>query len=140
MNQILKNSKAESRIENNMNITFTSEINNGTDKTEKIQFTAPLNTRIENNMRVFEFEEPQNKVMNWIEIGENNVNIISGPTTINLVLDTDIHIEYPTPAGTIHFTSKMSELEQSDDKVTFKYSLSQGQKVFGEFKITLEIN
>lgn len=123
-----------------MNITFTSEIKNGTDKVEKIQFTAPVSTRIENNMRVFEFEEPQNKVMNWIEVGDNNVNIISGPSTINLLLDTDIHIEYPTPAGTIHFTSNMKELQQSDQKISFIYHLSQGQKVFGEFKITLEIN
>lgn len=140
MSQILINSKPEYRIESNMNITFTSEIKNETGKIEKIQFVAPVNTRIENSMRVFEFEEPQNKVMNWIEIGENNVNIISGPSTINLVLDTDIHIEYQTPAGAIHFTSKMSELKHSEDKVAFKYSLSQGQKTFGEFKITLEIN
>ncbi len=122
-----------------MNITFTSEIMNQEGKTEKIQFTSQVSIREEKEMRVFEFEEPQNKVMNWIEIGTNNINIISGPNTINLMLDTDINIEFASPAGAIYFTSNMSRMESSDKWVQFQYSLSQGQKEFGKFTITLEI-
>lgn len=123
-----------------MNITFTSEIKGQIDKIEKIEFTSPVDTRIENNMRVFEFREPQNNIMNWIEVGSNVVNIITGPTTINLMLETDILVEYQTQSGTIHFTSHMKSLTQSEDIVNFVYTLSQGANQIGEYSITLRLS
>lgn len=123
-----------------MNITFTSEIKHSQDKQDKIEFTAPVTTREERGMRVFEFAEPQNNVMNWIEVSENHVNIITGPTTINMALNENKAVEYSTEAGTIYFNSYMSSCEIADDVIKFSYTLSQGQNLIGEYKITLALS
>lgn len=123
-----------------MNITFTSEIKHGGDKQDKIEFTSPVTTRYENGFRIFEFLEPSNNIMNWIEVAETMVNIITGPATINLMLESDLNVEYPTPAGLIYFTSRMHEIKIEEKEVNFRYSLFQGKNEIGEYKITLTLS
>ena len=121
-----------------MKITFKSIAKNN-DKENKIEFDAPVKISNENNMRVFEFEEPSHKVMNRIEFSEKKVNIFAGPSTINLELNKKIFNSYQTPNGLISFESFLQNIEIKENNVNIKYYLSQNDKKFGDFDIKLII-
>ncbi len=121
-----------------MKITFKSIAKNN-DKENKIEFDAPVKISNENNMRVFEFEEPSHKVMNRIEFSEKKVNIFAGPSTINLELNKKIFNSYQTPNGLISFESFLQNIEIKQNNVNIKYYLSQNDKKFGDFDIKLII-
>ena len=121
-----------------MKITFKSIAKNN-DKENKIEFDAPVKISNENNMRVFEFEEPSHKVMNRIEFSEKKVNIFAGPSTINLELNKKIFNSYQTPNGLISFESFLQNIEIKKNNVNIKYYLSQNDKKFGDFDIKLII-
>lgn len=121
-----------------MKIIFKS-IAKANDKENKIQFTAPVKINNENNMKIFEFEEPTHKIMNRIEFSEKKVNIFAGPSTINLELNKKIFNNYETPAGLISFESFLEEIKIKEKNVNIKYHLIQNNKKFGKFNITLII-
>ncbi len=122
-----------------MTITFTSNIKND-EKKNKIEFTAPVTISKMGSYTVYEFIEPQNNISNRIEVSENSVNIFAGPSTIMLSLDKKVKNDYNSVAGQIVFDSEMKELTSNNKEINFEYFLSQGNKIFGEFKIKLTIN
>ncbi len=122
-----------------MTITFTSNIKNG-DKKNKIEFTSPVAISKMGDFAVYEFTEPQNNISNRIEVSSNEVNVFAGPSTVMLSLDKKIKNDYNSGMGQIVFDSEMKELTLNDDEIYFEYSLSQGNNIFGEFKIKLTIN
>ena len=121
-----------------MKITFKS-IAKTNEKENKIEFSAPVKITNENNMKIFEFEEPTHKVMNRIEFSEKKVNIFAGPSTINLELNKKISNNYETPAGLITFESFLEDIKIKEKIINIKYYLSQNNKKFGDFNITLII-
>lgn len=122
-----------------MKIRFRSEIKNGEELNE-IDFTSSVEISKMNDFIVYEFLEPQNNIMNRIEVSSNIVNIFAGPSTIVLSLNELIQNDYYTEAGVVMFDSKMNKLEISDNLIEFNYELGQINNLFGKFKIKLEIS
>lgn len=124
-----------------MKITFKSTIlNNGSEEPKVIEFTAPVEISEENGFKVYEFEEPQNKVMNRIEVKDTIVNIFAGPSTIVLSLNELVQNDYYTEAGSVLFDSELKKLSIEENKVLMEYELGQLNNPFGKFKIELFIS
>jgi len=115
-------------------IEFESKLLLNNDKYESSSLKSYLD-----NFDIYEFIEPQNNVMNRIEISEDAINIFSGSSTINLKLGREIKINYNTQSGIVILTSYMNKLERNDNKVYFEYSLANKNEKIGEYSITLDI-
>ena len=93
-----------------------------------------------NEYDVYEFLEPQNKVMNRIEVSAKRINIFAGPSTVILVLNELIQNDYQTSQGTIMFDSEMKQLSIEKESIDFNYTLGQLNNPFGNFTINLKLN
>ncbi|MCK5867443.1 MAG: DUF1934 family protein [Mycoplasmataceae bacterium] len=122
-----------------MIITFKSTIKRENEEDTIIEFEAPVEITKMNEYNVYEFLEPQNKIMNRIEVSEKRVNIFAGPSTVILVLNELIQNDYYTQEGTIMFDSEMKELKIEKETIDFSYTLGQLNNPFGEFNINLKI-
>lgn len=124
-----------------MKITFKSTITHQESEPNIIEFTSPVEiSKQDNSFNVYEFIEPQNKIMNRIEVSENVVNIFAGTSTIILSLGEPIKNEYETPEGNILFDAELHKLENNDHTILMEYTLSQLNKSFGNFKIELKLS
>lgn len=119
-------------------IIFTSEIMQNGDK-NKISFKSPLMQSKYDEFDVYEFKEPSNNIMNRIEISKTTINIFAGSSTISMVLNEKLPIEYNTPSGSIILNSFLKKKNVIDNKIIFEYTLSEKEKLIGEYKITLEV-
>ena len=122
-----------------MTITFKSTIKRENEEDTVIEFEAPVEITTMAEYSVYEFLEPQNKVMNRIEVSPQRVNIFAGPSTVILVLNELIQNDYFTPQGTIMFDSELKELNIEKDKIHLQYTLGQLNNPFGNFHINLKI-
>ena len=122
-----------------MTIKFHSEIEQG-GQNNVIEFKSTVNVTKDGDFDVYEFKEPQQGIMNRIEVSKDTINIYAGSSTINLELNKVIKIEYATPSGTIYLSSLLLNLKKSKDKVNFEYSLSSGDSELGRYNLTLTIN
>lgn len=121
-----------------MKLNFKSTITQN--ENEKIiDFTSHVKISKDNEFKVFEFEDPQSKLMNRIEISDRDVNIFSGPASINLSLDEDVKINYTTPQGDLLLVSNMSHLIDSEHHIEFKYTLKHNDSEIGLYFIELKI-
>ena len=119
-------------------IIFTSKIKqNGNEN--KISFKAKLIKSKYKDFDAYEFQEPSNNIMNRIEISKDKINIFAGQSTISMILNKKLPIEYCTPNGNIILNSFSKEKKNIDNKIIFKYTLSQKEKLIGEYEITLEV-
>lgn len=122
-----------------MLIKFESQITTGDNK-NKVAFTAPVQISNWNDFKVFEFIEPSMKEQNRIEVSTTNVNIFSGPNTLNLALGEKIEIEYFIyNAGRVFFQSQLHYLDIKDEQIDFSYSLHNKEILIGEYHITLTL-
>lgn len=121
-----------------MKLNFKSTIKQNEEE-KVIDFTSHVKISKDNGFKVFEFEDPKSKYMNRIEISERDVNIFSGPASINLTLNEDIKINYTTPEGDLILVSNMSHLLDSEHMIEFKYSLSHNDNEIGLYFIELRI-
>ncbi|MCP4336936.1 MAG: DUF1934 domain-containing protein [Mycoplasma sp.] len=120
-------------------IKFSSIINHNGDET-KISFKAPVTIGEFKEFKSYDFIEPENKVANKIEVSDNKVNIFAGASTIELELDKVVSIKYKIPEGMLFLDTHMTELKnKNQEKIEFKYSLSQNGEILGNYHITLEI-
>ncbi len=120
-------------------ILFKSNINHNGTKDE-ISFESEVQVGEFNNFITYEFKEPQNNMMNRIEVSDSKVNIFAGPSSINLELNKKIEIKYQTPHGELFLDSFMTKLNNKNkNNVEFEYSLSKGDEVLGNYKILLQI-
>lgn len=122
-----------------MKITFKSTINHN-DEDKVIEFTSPVEISKMEGFDVYEFLEPQNNVMNRIEVSSNVVNIFAGPSTIILMLNELIQNDYQTPQGNIMFDSEMTKLVNKNGYIAMDYTLGQINNPFGKYKIELTIS
>jgi hypothetical protein len=104
-----------------------------------IEFQAPVKIINENNMKIFEFREPSKNIMNRIEISKKKVNIFAGPSTINLEINKMILNEYETIVGIIMFESFLKKIIFKKNDIKIFYYLSQNNKKFGNFEISIII-
>lgn len=123
-----------------MKITFKSTIKNQDADPKIIEFTAPVEISKMDNFKVYEFLEPQNNIMNRIEVSDKVVNIFAGPSTIVLSLGELIANDYYTEGGTVMFDSELHNLEVSEDYINMEYELGQLNNPFGLFQIELKIS
>lgn len=122
-----------------MIIEFKSKIiQNGQDNL--IEFKSPVRVFDRGKFEVFEFADPQSKIMNMIEISKNEINIFAGSMTINLQLNKKVTIEYVSPQGVIYFISLLKKIDRKEDEINFLYTLSsQNETILGEYDITLKV-
>ena len=123
-----------------MNITFKSIIKNSNDDKNVIEFTAPVKKSFEHNMDIYEFVEPEHKVMNRIEVSKERVNIFAGPSSINLELDKSVANSYQTPGGLLYFNSFLDKVNIKGNISQFSYSLIQNNTKIGDFNIKITIS
>ena len=122
-----------------MKITFKSTIKNEGNEPNHIEFVAPVIISENDGFKIYEFVEPQNNIMNRIEVKDTIVNIFAGPSTIVLSLNELVQNEYYTNAGAVLFDSDLKSLDIKENEIKFKYSLGQLNNPFGEFEIQLKI-
>lgn len=121
-----------------MKIKFKS-LNKLTPDKNRFEFTSFVEIGEWDNFKTYEFIEPSNKVMNRIEVSDNKVNIIAGPSYLNLVLNEDVENQYQTDYGLINLAVNMSYLEIKKDNINFAYKLYDIENVvIGDFVIELE--
>lgn len=121
-----------------MKIKFKS-LNKLTPDKNRFEFTSFVEIGEWDNFKTYEFIEPSNKVMNRIEVSDNKVNIIAGPSYLNLVLNEDVENQYQTDYGLINLVVNMSYLEIKKDNINFAYKLYDIENVvIGDFVIELE--
>ena len=122
-----------------MIINFKSKIDNNGVKNE-IKFSSKVEISKYQVFDVFEFKEPSKNEMNRIEISDNKINIISGPSTIELELGNKIEIVYQIQnTGQINLHTMLHKLERDNNKVFFEYSLINENKIIGNYQIFLEL-
>ena len=121
-----------------MTIKFHSNIQQG-DQDNVIEFKSSVNLTKDGVFDVYEFKEPQQGIMNRIEVSKDSVNIYAGSSTINLELNKIMKIEYATPSGTIYLNSLLLSLKKTKDKVNFEYTLSTIDTELGRYNLTLTI-
>ena len=119
-----------------MTIKFHSEMEQGGEK-NKVEFVAEGTVTKEMDFDVFEFKEPQQGIMNRIEVSDKVINIFAGTSTINLELDKILKIEYNTPAGVMYLSSLLISLKKIKDGVNFEYTISSGNNEVGRYNLTL---
>ncbi|UVD81866.1 DUF1934 family protein [Mycoplasma iguanae] len=123
-----------------MKIKFSSLIKQE-DNENKIEFEAPLKKEQWEEYDVYEFLEPQNNVMNRIEISDDKVNIFAGPASIFLELQNEVDIQFQTPQGIIIMKSFLEQLDKTQNSIKFNYSLkTKNNELIGHYKIHLEIS
>lgn len=122
-----------------MTITFTSIIKGQNDEDNRIQFTSELTMDKYNEFDVFEFLEPQNNIMNRIEVSDNALNIFAGPTTLNLELNQDIENVFETGQGPFILVANLSKLDKKENNVFLEYTLKSGKTLIGSYEISLEV-
>lgn len=121
-----------------MKIKFKS-LNKLTPDKNRFEFTSFVEIGEWDNFKTYEFIEPSNKVMNRIEVSDNKVNIIAGPSYLNLVLNEDVENQYQTDYGLINLVVNMSYLEFKKNNINFAYKLYDIENVvIGDFVIELE--
>lgn len=121
-----------------MHLNFLSTITMaGTDR--HVKFSASLTMSEDDAFQILEFREPEQNVLNRIEVSDRQVNIFSGPATLNLILNEDLANEYQTPHGSIYVVSRLNQVVRSKDRISFQYTLSDKQALIGSYQITLEI-
>lgn len=121
-----------------MQITFTSIIKGQGDVDNKIQFTSELFKDQYEEFEVFEFMEPQNNVMNRIEVSDTALNIFAGPTTLNLELNKEIQNVFETGQGPFILNANLLKLVRENQLTKLEYTLKSGSSLIGSYEITLE--
>ncbi len=122
-----------------MIIEFKSKIKQN-EENNLIEFKAPVNIYNRDKFAIFEFADPQSKIMNMIEISDDEINIFAGSMTINLQLNKKVTIEYIAPQGAVYFVSWLEKITKQKEEINFLYTLSnQNDVVLGEYDITLKI-
>ena len=119
-----------------MTIKFRSEMEQAGQKNE-VEFVSDVKVTKELDFDVYEFKEPQQGLMNRIEVSDKIVNIFAGSSTINLELDKILNIEYKTPAGIMYLSSLLISLKKLDNGVNFEYTISSGKNEMGRYNLTL---
>ncbi len=121
-------------------IKFISNIRQG-GETQTISFESSVQVGNYDSFQTYEFKEPSMQVMNRIEVSETHANIFAGQSTINLILDKTLKIQYQTPHGILLLDSHMSYMNCSDpNNISFQYSLSNDGEVVGSYEIKLQIS
>jgi uncharacterized beta-barrel protein YwiB (DUF1934 family) len=121
-----------------MNLKFTSNIEQNGDKF-KVAFESKVDISTYKQFTVYEFIDPKTKALNRIEIGDGEVNIFIGQSSMNLVLNHMIQTSYNTPQGEIFLESYLTRLEKKKNKIDFSYILKSNSKKIGEYSLTLEL-
>ncbi|MGY6172296.1 hypothetical protein ACW95P_03060 [Candidatus Mycoplasma pogonae] len=124
-----------------MKIKFHSTITMN-EKTNDISFDSDVIISKFNDFDVYEFSEPNNNIQNRIEVSSSQINIFSGPSSLFLVLNKEINVEYQLPNGsTVYFISFLKSLARTATEIVFDYTLSDlKNNLLGNYKITLTLS
>ena len=121
-----------------MIISFHSIIDND-GKKQEIKFSSQVTISKYQNFDVYEFREPSQNQMNRIEIATNKINIIAGPSTLELELKKKVSILYSLGNSHVELETFLKKLENKNGVITFSYSLMNKEKIIGNYKIKLII-
>ena len=121
-----------------MIISFHSIIDND-GKKQEIKFSSQVTISKYQNFDVYEFREPSQNQMNRIEIATNKINIIAGPSTIELELKKKVNILYSLGNSHVELQTFLKQLENKNGAITFAYSIMNKEKIIGNYKIRLII-
>ena len=121
-----------------MNIKFTSNIRQNGEKF-KISFESKVEISKYKQFIVYEFVDPKTNALNRIEVGDTEVNIFIGNSSMNLVLNEMISTVYNTLQGKLILQAFLSKLEKSDNKIEFAYTLRNKGIKLGKYRLKLEI-